>query len=89
MKNKIIIILLITLQTVFAQKKDENIGTEVVNVVKPYSPTVSDANKIKEVPTLDDAMHYRLVIGVVAAPTFGNFMKNLAQNQQLEMKKSI
>ncbi|WP_395074761.1 TonB-dependent receptor [Flavobacterium sp.] len=55
MKNKIIIILLITLQTVFAQKKDENIGTEVVNIVKPYSPTVSDANKIKEVPTLDDA----------------------------------
>ena len=55
MKNKIIIILLITLNTAFAQKKDENIGTEVVNVVKPYTPTVSDANKIKEVPTLDDA----------------------------------
>ena len=54
MKNKIIIILLITLNTAFAQKKDENIGTEVVNVVKPYTPTVSDANKIKEVPTLDD-----------------------------------
>lgn len=54
MKNKIIIILLITFQLSFAQKKDENIGTEVVNVVKPYTPSVSDANKIKETPTLDD-----------------------------------
>ncbi len=55
MKNKIIIILLIAcFQTTFAQKKDENIGTEVVNVVKPYSPTVSDAFKVKEIPSLDD-----------------------------------
>ena len=37
-----------------AQKKDENIGTEVVNVVKPYTPTISDAFKIKETPTLND-----------------------------------
>ncbi len=37
-----------------AQKKDENIGTEVVNVVKPYTPTISDAFKVKETPTLDD-----------------------------------
>jgi hypothetical protein len=54
MKNKIIIILLITFQMAFAQKKDENIGTEVVNVVKLYAPSVSDANKVKEIPTLDD-----------------------------------
>jgi outer membrane receptor protein involved in Fe transport len=54
MKNKIIIILLITFQFSFAQKKEENIGTEVVNVVKPYTPTVSDANKINEIPSLDD-----------------------------------
>ncbi len=41
-------------QLSFSQKKDENIGTEVVNVVKPYTPTISDAFKIKETPTLDD-----------------------------------
>ncbi|RZJ30309.1 MAG: TonB-dependent receptor [Flavobacterium sp.] len=40
--------------TAFAQKKDENIGTEVVNVVKPYTPTISDAFKIKETPKLED-----------------------------------
>ncbi|WP_309641397.1 TonB-dependent receptor [Flavobacterium sp.] len=57
MKIKLQYILLITLfATVHlsAQKKDENIGTEVVNVVKPYTPTISDAFKVKETPTLED-----------------------------------
>ncbi|MEL4308035.1 TonB-dependent receptor [Joostella sp. CR20] len=45
---------------VWAQEKDkkeeENIGTEVVNVVKPYTPTISDANKIQETPQLNDSI---------------------------------
>ncbi|MNK41037.1 Vitamin B12 transporter BtuB [compost metagenome] len=41
-------------QGVYAQKKDENIGTEVVNVVKPYTPTISDAFKVKETPVMED-----------------------------------
>lgn len=48
------VLLLAASQTAFSQKKDENIGTEVVNVVKPYTPTVSDAFKVKETPVLDD-----------------------------------
>jgi len=46
--------LLFISQIVLAQKKDENIGTEVVNVVKPYTPTISDAFKVKETPALED-----------------------------------
>ncbi len=53
-KNIIALVLFITFQFSFAQKKKENIGTEVVNVVKPYTPTISDAFKIKETPVLDD-----------------------------------
>ncbi len=48
--------LFIGLQT-FAQKKDENIGTEVVNVVKPYTPTISDAFKVKETPVIEDEVN--------------------------------
>ena len=48
------VLVLASMQTAFAQKKDENIGTEVVNVVKPYTPSISDAFKVKETPTLDD-----------------------------------
>lgn len=47
-------ILLLTSTQFFAQKKDENIGVEVVNIVKPYSPTISDAFKAKEVPVIED-----------------------------------
>lgn len=50
----IAIAILFLTQISFAQKKDENIGTEVVNVVKPYTPSISDAFKVKETPTLDD-----------------------------------
>jgi len=50
----LLILLLIVAQTTLAQKKDENIGTEVVNVVKPYTATISDAFKVKETPSLDD-----------------------------------
>jgi len=55
MKNlKYIVITILFSNIIFAQKKDENIGTEVVNVVKPYTPTISDAFKVKETPTLED-----------------------------------
>ena len=57
MKIKLQYILIITVLAtvqIAAQKKDENIGTEVVNVVKPYTPTISDAFKVKENPTLED-----------------------------------
>lgn len=58
MKSKIqyiaFVLLIAGIQTARSQKKDENIGTEVVNVVKPYTPTISDAFKVKETPTLED-----------------------------------
>ncbi|MBT8183594.1 MAG: TonB-dependent receptor [Eudoraea sp.] len=39
------------------QAQDDNdIGTETVTVVRPYSPTVSDAFKIKSVPSLNDSI---------------------------------
>ena len=49
-----IVILLITVHLSFGQE-DDNIGTEVINVVKPYTPTVSDAFKIKVTPVIIDS----------------------------------
>ena len=54
-KNSLATVLLVAgFQQLSAQKKDDNIGTEVVNVVKPYSPTISDAFKVKETPSFED-----------------------------------
>ena len=36
------------------QQTNDTIDTQVVNVVKPYTPTISDAFKVKETPTIDD-----------------------------------
>ena len=49
-----IIVVFASVSGAYAQKKDENIGTEVVNVVKPYTPTISDAFKVKETPVIED-----------------------------------
>lgn len=54
--NKISLLLFLMLfQFSFAQKKDNAIGSEEVNIVKSYTPTISDASKIQESPVLDDA----------------------------------
>ncbi|MFD2907995.1 TonB-dependent receptor [Flavobacterium ardleyense] len=49
-----VLIVFTMFQFSFSQKKDENIGSEVVNIVKPYTPTISDAFKVKETPVLED-----------------------------------
>ena len=49
-----LVVLFAGIQSTYSQKKDENIGSEVINVVKPYTPTISDAFKVKETPTFED-----------------------------------
>ncbi len=49
----IVMSLLFTATSIYAQ---DPIGTEVINVVRPYTPTVSDAFKIKESPSLIDSL---------------------------------
>ena len=52
-----IIFLVLGLQTGFAQDdKKDDLGTETVTVTKAYTPTVSDAFKIKSVPNLNDSI---------------------------------
>lgn len=55
MKNALLIIFLILLSgSVFSQKKKKDrITTEEINVVKPFSPTVSEAFKINIQPEID------------------------------------
>ncbi|MEZ4793679.1 MAG: TonB-dependent receptor [Gelidibacter sp.] len=54
-KHTLIITLLSTTAFFAQERTKDTLDPEVVNVVKPYTPTISDAFKIKETPTLDDA----------------------------------
>jgi len=61
MQNKIkhiaLTILTLTVTLTFAQERTKDtLDTGVVNVVKPYTPTISDAFKIKETPSLNDSI---------------------------------
>lgn len=61
MKKNILTLFIATLLagSVFCEAQETEIGTETVTVVKPYSPTVSDAFKIKSVPSLTDSIVLR------------------------------
>tara|TARA_B100000809_G_scaffold266777_1_gene331497 strand:+ start:4300 stop:6042 length:1743 start_codon:yes stop_codon:yes gene_type:complete len=56
LKNKLLVLgaIIFSINTISAQEED-NLGTEVVNIVKPYSPTISDAFKVKENPLMNDS----------------------------------
>jgi hypothetical protein len=54
------IVLIITLSLLcitLASAQEDDLGTEVVNIVKPYTPTISDAFKVKETPVLNDSVN--------------------------------
>ncbi|WP_303426201.1 TonB-dependent receptor [Oceanihabitans sp. 2_MG-2023] len=56
-KNKILIFILTIVSTLgFSQEREQDtLNPDVIQVVKPYTPSVSDAFKVKEIPSLDDA----------------------------------
>ncbi|WP_339839387.1 TonB-dependent receptor [uncultured Maribacter sp.] len=59
MYNKHIITLIflaLGLHVCFSQDDEKDLGTETVTVTKAYTPTVSDAFKIKSVPNLNDSI---------------------------------
>ncbi|MBP0903647.1 TonB-dependent receptor [Mariniflexile gromovii] len=54
-KNILLAVFTLSVTLVFSQKKtNDTINTGVIDVVKPYTPTISDAFKVKEVPSLND-----------------------------------
>ena len=90
-KNRLIVILFITIfQFSFAQKKQENIGTEVVNVVKPYTPTISDAFKISEAPSLEDEGNTKketIKYSIFSFPVASTFTPSKGKAEGVEKEK--
>ncbi|NNC51089.1 MAG: TonB-dependent receptor [Flaviramulus sp.] len=54
-KNILLAVLTLSVTLIYSQnRKNDTINTGVIDVIKPYTPTISDAFKVKEIPSLDD-----------------------------------
>lgn len=83
------ILFLLFSQFSFAQKK-EQIGTETVNVVKPYTPKISDAFKVKEIPELDEeanAKKEKIKYTIFSFPVASTFTPSKGKAEGVEKEK--
>ena len=91
MKNKnLILILFLVTSIALAQKKD-SIGTEVINVVRAYTPTVSDAFKIKTSPEINDADISKkkpIQYAIFSVPVASTFTPDKGKAKVLRIKRS-
>ncbi|MEL6485351.1 MAG: TonB-dependent receptor, partial [Bacteroidota bacterium] len=88
MRAKILISLLfLSLFGVVRAQDSDDIGTETVTVVKPYSPTVSDAFKIKSVPNLNDSIVLQkkpITYNIFSVPVASTFTPAKAKAAKVE-----
>src|SRR5690554_2986948 len=75
--------------SLFAQ--DPELDTEVVNIVKPYSPTISDAFKIKENPNLDSIATTKKEVqySIFSVPVASTFTPAKGRATKVERAKPI
>ena len=78
--------------TVLAQEKEDDLGTEVVNIVKPYTPTISDAFKVKETPVLNDSVDTKkkeVVYSIFSVPVASTFTPAKGNAAKVEKAKKV
>ncbi|NNF82892.1 MAG: TonB-dependent receptor [Flavobacteriaceae bacterium] len=90
------LILVIALSTIsWAQEKvKDSIDTEVVNVVKPYTPKISDAFKVKETPSISDettTQRKEVIYNIFSIPVASTFTpaKVRATDVQKQQKAAL
>ena len=83
-----LIILTLGFQVVFAQEEEEkDLGTETVTVTKAYTPTVSDAFKIKSVPNMNDSIVLQkkpINYSIFSVPVASTFTPNKGTASKVE-----
>lgn len=79
-------------QAAMAQEDEQDLGTEVVNVVKPYTPTISDAFKVKATPTLNDSVNTakkKVTYGIFSVPVASTFTPAKGKAANVKKAKKI
>lgn len=74
----------------WGQKKDSSIGSEVVNVIGTYTPTISDAFKVKETPSFEDETlndKEEINYSILSFPVASTFTPNKGSAANVERAK--
>ncbi|WP_265200595.1 TonB-dependent receptor [Aureitalea sp. L0-47] len=88
----VIVITLLLLCVTIASAQEDNLGTEVVNIVKPYTPSISDAFKVKETPVLNDSVNTtkkKVEYQIFSVPVASTFTPAKGQATSVEKAKPI
>jgi len=73
-----------------SKQTNDTLDTDVVNVVKPYTPKISDAFKIKEIPSLDDettATKKEIKYNIFSIPVASTFTPSKGKAAQVDKAK--
>lgn len=76
--------------SMFSQEKE--LDPEVVNIVKPYTPTISDAFKVKETPELNDSISTtkkEVKYSIFSVPVASTFTPSKGKATTVEKTKPI
>src|SRR5690606_25574590 len=95
MSNKRIVLfsfatILLSNFAIFSQEKE--LDPEVVNIVKPYTPTISDAFKVKETPSLNDSISTtkkEVKYSIFSVPVASTFTPSKGKATTVEKAKPI
>jgi len=89
-KRSLFLISILTGGVLFAQ--DKPLGSETVIVVKPYTPSVNDAFKIKETPSLSDSVRLEkkpVKYSIFSVPVASTFTPSKGRATTVEKEKRI
>tara|TARA_B100001146_G_scaffold221449_1_gene231937 strand:+ start:33535 stop:35280 length:1746 start_codon:yes stop_codon:yes gene_type:complete len=73
-------------------QEEDDLDTEIVTVVKPYTPTISDAFKVKETPVLDDSVTTQkkeVNYSIFSVPVASTFTPAKGKAETVEKAKKI
>jgi hypothetical protein len=91
LKNIILLAVTLNVYVLFAQtRENDTIKTGVIDVVKPYTPSISDAFKVKETPALDDEVNTSkkdIKYNIFSIPVASTFTPAKGKAAVVEQKK--
>ena len=88
-KRLVLFLFLLSISISYAQKKENSIDTESIVIVKSFTPSLSDAFKIKSNPFISDSISnskFELVYDLKKIPVISTFEPNKATPLKLKQK---